>query len=654
MYFNYNESNMKKNREVFFATGCFVEEEVRSEIAQSWKRCHAEGLKHELSSMENSLRSIVVTKDMSYLRDSVLQSIVASLYETCDRSRAALFYAYDDGIVFSQRGNEDMLRYFNALNIGIGTCITEETLGTTGVALIKEANQEAWVVGEEHYLDILLPFVTHCFYSEDFNGRTYTLIILPKDEFTDLFHLYLQLFHKARKATLEDYRINLELAMKTNLFIQFLENKNQGILFIDIFGKIITANSTFLNWFKMKLDEVKNIDCLKLFPELEKALTCLHTGNKIIFEEVFFHNNHAHSQFMRMDVTPMFQGLEISGLIITLCDTRGVRRTVNKISNSQAYYTFDNIIGNSSELKGVKEKSRTAGQSNSSVIITGESGTGKELFAQSIHNASIRKEGPFVALNCAAIQQELIASELFGYVEGAFTGARKGGSMGKFEYADQGTLFLDEIGELPLFAQTILLRVLEERTVTRIGSNVTTPIDVRLICATNRDLKKMVKEGTFRLDLYYRINVIHLRLPALRERITDIPLLVNYYLDHFDEQLDKKVERVSPEAMSYLVRYPWPGNSRELRNTIECGVNNAIGRFLELKDLPYDIVDYFECEDREEFGQISSQGKEFDKEERKKILSLMIEYNGNKSQVAEKLGISRSTLYKKLRDYQLK
>jgi len=442
--------------------------------------------------------------------------------------------------------------------------------------------------------------------------------------------------------------------MKTNLFIQFLENKNQGILFIDIFGKIITANSTFLNWFKMKLDEVKNIDCLKLFPELEKALTCLHTGNKIIFEEVFFHNNHAHSQFMRMDVTPMFQGLEISGLIITLCDTRGVRRTVNKISNSQAYYTFDNIIGNSSELKGVKEKSRTAGQSNSSVIITGESGTGKELFAQSIHNASIRKEGPFVALNCAAIQQELIASELFGYVEGAFTGARKGGSMGKFEYADQGTLFLDEIGELPLFAQTILLRVLEERTVTRIGSNVTTPIDVRLICATNRDLKKMVKEGTFRLDLYYRINVIHLRLPALRERITDIPLLVNYYLDHFDEQLDKKVERVSPEAMSYLVRYPWPGNSRELRNTIECGVNNAIGRFLELKDLPYDIVDYFECEDREEFGQISSQGKEFDKEERKKILSLMIEYNGNKSQVAEKLGISRSTLYKKLRDYQLK
>lgn len=652
MYINYDESSVKINRNSFFAKG-ILGEGIRSEVVQSWKRCKSKGLNHEKSSLESPVRDVAVTRDMSYLRDTVLHIIVASLYETLEQCRGVLFYAYDDGIIFSQRGNEDMLRYFNSLNIGIGTDIKEESLGTTGVPLIKGPNQEAWLIGEEHYFNILTPFVTHCYYSEDFNGRTYTLIIIPIEEFTDLFHRYIQLFHKARKATLEGYRKNLELTMKNKLFNQILNNKNSAMLFIDLFGKIITVNDTFKNWFHLTDDEITNKDCLKLFPELEKALTSLQTGNKIMFEEVFFHNNKLHSQFMRMDVTPMFQKEEISGLIISLSDSKNVRRTVNKILNSQAYYTFKNIIGDSSIMREVKEKAKNAARSNSSVIITGESGTGKELFAQAIHNASVRREGPFVALNCAAIQKELIASELFGYVEGAFTGARKGGSMGKFEYAHQGTLFLDEIGELPLFAQTTLLRVLEERTVTRIGSNVTTPIDVRLICATNRDLKKMVKEGTFRLDLYYRINVIHLQLPALREHITDIPLLVDYYLDYYSQCLDKNIKLASPEALSCLVSYPWPGNSRELRNAIECGVNNVMGQVLDVKDLPSDILDYYENEDDEGVALESSQGKDFDKELKKRILSLMIEYNGNKSKVAEELGISRNTLYKKLKDYQL-
>jgi transcriptional regulator with PAS, ATPase and Fis domain len=354
-----------------------------------------------------------------------------------------------------------------------------------------------------------------------------------------------------------------------------------------------------------------------------------------------------------MNVTPMTQNQVISGLVIQFSDSGHVRCAVNRISSAHAYYTFDNITGDSGAIKAVKQKAINVSKSNSSVVIMGESGTGKELFAQAIHNESLRKEGPFVAVNCASIPPELIASELFGYVEGAFTGARKGGSMGKFEYAHHGSLFLDEIGELPLYAQAILLRVLQERIVTRVGSNIAIPIDVRLISATNKNLRKMMKEGTFRSDLYFRIQVIPLYLPPLRERITDLPLHINYYLDYFNDCLGKNVKRVSPKALFYLLRYPWPGNLRELRNFIEYSINNAVGNTIELEDLSGDILEYFEGDELEDPSQVTSREKEFCTEERKKILRSLLEHNGNKSKVAEVLGIARSTLYHKIKEYKL-
>nr|WP_275411257.1 sigma 54-interacting transcriptional regulator [Bacillus sp. B15-48] len=343
----------------------------------------------------------------------------------------------------------------------------------------------------------------------------------------------------------------------------------------------------------------------------------------------------------------------ISGLIIILQDSTSIRKRLNKSSHSQAYYTFDKILGESKVMKTMKQKATDASHSSSSIILTGESGTGKELFAQSIHNESSRRNGPFIAINCATVQPELIASELFGYVDGAFTGAKKGGSMGKFEYADQGTLFLDEVGELPLFAQTMLLRVLEERRVTRVGSNISTPVDVRVISATNRDLKKMVKEGTFRLDLYYRINVIHLHLPPLRERVTDIPILINYYLQYFNRILKKNVTEISSEALCKLVSYSWPGNLRELRNMVECSVNITKNNTLELCDLPLDILNNFEDDGFHDEEIINECKDDFHNGQRKIIIDLMLKYNGNKSFVAKKLGISRNTLYKKLKTYNI-
>ena len=356
---------------------------------------------------------------------------------------------------------------------------------------------------------------------------------------------------------------------------------------------------------------------------------------------------------MRMDVTPMIRNGEISGLIVTLMDSISIRHKVNKSSTTQAYYTFNNILAESKIMKDIKQKAMNASLSSSSIIITGESGTGKELFAQSIHNNSSRRGGPFIALNCATLQPELIASELFGYVEGAFTGAKKGGSMGKFEFAHQGTIFLDEIGELPLFAQTMLLRVLEERTVTRVGSHISVPIDVRVISATNRDLKKMVKEGSFRSDLYYRINVIPIHLPSLKDRMVDIPILVEHNINYFNTFLGKKVKGISKEALSGLVSYHWPGNLRELRNAVECSMNNVLGDTILIENLPPDILEFLEDDNMKGTLLKDSLEDEFHKEEKKKILCLMLECNGNKSTVAGALGVSRSTLYRKLKEYQL-
>ncbi|BAE85581.1 sigma-54 interaction domain-containing protein [Desulfitobacterium hafniense] len=655
MYVNYNDC-AQRNIESFFPSLSLPEKEVRKEVAQSWEKCKERQLDKKIARIKTPStfsKDAPIREDLLYLRDNVLPMIVSCLHEMLSVYQGAVFYAYENGIIFCRSGNKDLLRYLNSLNIGIGTCITESYMGTTGLVFVTEPDQDGWVIGEEHYLDILTPYVTYCYQSEDFNGLIYTMIIIPKEKFNDLSLLYFRLFHRARKVKILDYRKELELKMKTELFEQILQTGHQAILYVDSFGKILNTNSLFIEWFQLKAKDIINVDCTEIFPELGRALTSLQTGKRIIYEEIFLEKASPDAQFLRMDVIPMTQDEKISGLTIALSNSKTVRQTVNRLHHAQANFTFNDIIGDSKVIKELKVKAMNTTHSNSSIVITGESGTGKELFAQAIHNESLRKKGPFVALNCAALQPELIASELFGYVEGAFTGARKGGSMGKFEYAHKGTLFLDEIGELPMFAQVVLLRVLEEHAVTRIGSNITIPVDVRLICATNRDLKKMVKEGSFRLDLYYRINVIHLHIPPLRERITDIPILVDHFIDRFNQELNKKVTRVTPEALAFLMSYPWAGNLRELRNTVECGMNNTMGEVLELHDLPGDIFDDDGSEELHNYeGRINRKSKGA-KEEKEKIISSLMEHNGNKVIVAAELGIARSTLYKKLKDYNL-
>ncbi len=317
-------------------------------------------------------------------------------------------------------------------------------------------------------------------------------------------------------------------------------------------------------------------------------------------------------------------------------------------------------MGRSEALETVKRLARKAARTPSTVLITGESGTGKELLARAIHAASPFAEGPFVSVNCAAIPENLLEAELFGYEEGAFTGARKGGKPGKIELADGGTLFLDEIGDMPLAMQAKLLRVLEERRVERVGGVTSRPVRVRVIAATNRSLEEMVRKGAFRADLYYRLNIIRLHLPPLRERRTDIPLLLSHHLERVVRRYRLPAKSFTKEAVSILLAYHWPGNVRELVNTVEALVNLVDGPDIRPEDLPPHIRSAAKTPDgqgaeeaQEELSLVREVKRAAEERERERILAALSQAGGNKAKAARLLGIHRSTLYEKLRKYGL-
>lgn len=307
-----------------------------------------------------------------------------------------------------------------------------------------------------------------------------------------------------------------------------------------------------------------------------------------------------------------------------------------------ATYHFDQIVGYSQKMKELKKFSQKVAKSDSTVLITGESGTGKELFAHAIHAESKRKMGPFIRVNCAAIPDSLLESELFGYEEGAFTGAARRGKKGKFELADHGTILLDEIGDMPLPLQAKLLRVLQEKEVERVGAVRSTPIDVRVIASTNQDLPALIKDGRFRADLYYRLNVVSLEIPPLRERLEDLPELVSNLLNRLVESTGISVKSIDDEAWSVLRSYSWPGNVRELNNVLERALHLLEGDQLKKEHLwlPASVETL-------PSRPLKSLKETLEQAEREALLLAMRAAEGNKQEAAKLLKISKSSFYEK-------
>jgi PAS domain S-box-containing protein len=340
--------------------------------------------------------------------------------------------------------------------------------------------------------------------------------------------------------------------------------------------------------------------------------------------------------------------------IITLNEELAHARKI--IRQLKARYTWEDIIGRSPAISLAKEQARRAAETPATVLLRGESGTGKELFAHAIHNASSRKKGQFVRINCAALAQDLLESELFGYEEGAFTGAMKGGKIGLFEEASRGTIFMDEIGEIGLSLQKKLLRVLQEREITRVGSTIPIPIDVRVIAATNANLEQKVKEGSFREDLYYRLNVIPILIPPLREIKDDISLIVEHLIFKLNQSYGREVLRMSGDALSGLMQYHWPGNVRELESVIARAMINMKPneKIIEILHLPL-----LECEKVSEvlFSAAQSTARTLDQAvaeaERAAIIRALQDAGGNRQNAANLLNTALRNLYYKIKKYNI-
>lgn len=309
------------------------------------------------------------------------------------------------------------------------------------------------------------------------------------------------------------------------------------------------------------------------------------------------------------------------------------------------YYNFEGIISNSTRMTSVLNLVRKITNISSSVLIYGESGTGKELIAKALHFNSFRKERPFVAVNCAAIPETLLESELFGYVKGAFTGATAD-KIGLFEAADSGSILLDEVEAMSRNLQVKILRFLQERTLLRVGSTKPLTVDVRIIAASNQDLGELVKAKHFREDLFYRLNVIRLDLPPLRERVDDIPLLTRYFINRFNNKMGKNIRRMSDEAMDAFLHYPWPGNIRELENTIERAVAISGTHEISKEDLPSDIIAFSDMTKRD--WNLERVGENCEREHIIKVLNLA---DGNRKQAAKMLGLDATTLWRKIKKY---
>lgn len=353
------------------------------------------------------------------------------------------------------------------------------------------------------------------------------------------------------------------------------------------------------------------------------------------------------------------QGEQV-GLVVTFQEFSRLQQLEQKIRQELHYkglvakFSFQDIVASCPEMRDTIERAKRFGQTDSTVLITGESGTGKELFAQSMHHINKRREGPFVAVNCGAIPDNLLESELFGYEEGAFTGAKKGGKPGLFELAHGGTIFLDEIGRISTDLQARLLRVLQEKEVMRLGGDRIIPVDVRVIAATNQDLRQAVRRGAFRDDLYYRLNVLNLVIPPLRHRKEDLPLLARHFLAAFNEKFHKQVSQIPPELMRWMMVYDWPGNVRELENFMERLVILADGDRVD----PHFLGQLYADTRSDGTGEVSVDQDvltvmpgTLEEMERDLILQLSERMRENKVELAKMLGISRTTLWKKLRGY---
>lgn len=460
------------------------------------------------------------------------------------------------------------------------------------------------------------------------------------------------------KDLLDKVYTKIDTTMET--FGNILNSIHEAVCVVNKECKVILWSKSSERLYGIKSADIINKDIKEYFPTaiLPNVLKSRESINSL-------HHMPREGTHVFLSVEPLYIDGEFFGAVSTDRDITEVmnlsvelektkerldllQEEINKISNDK--YSFGHISGKSEAIVDIINNARKVARTNSSVLITGESGTGKEVFARALHKES-RRVGNFVAINCSAIPESLFESEMFGYEGGAFTGALKNGKMGKIELANKGALFLDEIGDMPLHMQAKILRVLQERQITRVGSDKTVDVDVRIISATHRDLRKLVEEGMFREDLFYRLNVVNIELPSLRERKEDIPILITQFMKEFCQENKLNPPMITPEVLKILTNYNWQGNIRELKNTVEHLLVFSQEGEIKISNIPGHILSKQIVDDlRDESFDLQKNIERVEYETIKKVMGMV---GNNKSKAANILNIPRSTLYYKMNYYNM-
>lgn len=525
-----------------------------------------------------------------------------------------------------------------------------ENLGNNAIGLALITKEPAQVIREDHDHHLLKEFSSYASPIMSNVGQVRCILAVTLKDMHDGGNILglLTMTSLALEKQIAIEESSKDLVLKNKIHSIIVESISDGLLMIDGEGIAIFLNK-------------KGGDILKLEPEKiigKKFSDVIHWEKPIIYEvleknrgyedrELFLNSNKGIIHVIDTAIPIRNERGKIVSVVNTFREIKRVSKLASRMIGTELKFTFEDVIGKSLQIKKAVEMGKLASKSNSPVLIEGESGTGKELFAQAIHNMSSRKESPFIPINCGAIPRELIESELFGYVDGAFTGAFKGGRLGKFEVCNGGTIFLDEIGDLPKDMQTKLLRVIQEKEVYRIGDHRGIPIDVRLISSSNRDLARLVDSGSFREDLFYRLNVLKISISPLRERREDIPILTDHFVRKIAKMLNKGIDGVDSNVLQLLYEYHWPGNVRELQNTIERAINLAIGNIIRMEDFQEDLAKFM---DKKTLELPLFDIRALEKEQLVKALKYS---QGNIAEIARVLGISRPTVYKKFKKYNI-
>jgi len=652
-------------------------------VAESWIRSRKMGINYSLKASEAKKKSYTLTPDgyeQILKENEVLIELAKPVFQAfaffswTQNAPYSLSLLNPDSVLLLDQGlnkSNSMVRAHLEMDM------KEEYCGTNAFALARILKKPVQLIGVEHYIAELENDVMTA--APIFNDKNELIAVLqlgqpcPARPWEEAFQINcshtltyvttlaeylenkLKLYHS--KSALE--KSIKELHYTNNLLNTTLSLVDEGILCIDHQGKIVNINDAGKKILNYDDSSSTNRNITEFVKNPTLIMSIIGKGRAVDIEELICTGSE--EQYHLINIRPFKdpKTKTFAGAVLRLNNIEKVNKQATKRVGTKASFTFESLIGKSNSFRQAVNYAKNLASLNENILLIGESGTGKELFAQAIHNA-YRPYGPFIAVNCAALPRELIESELFGYEGGSFTGADRSGRPGKIELAHNGTLFLDEIGDMPLELQPVLLRTLENKTVMRIGSSYARKVDFRLIAATNKDLKKMVEENRFREDLYYRLSVLKIKIPPLRNREDDIELLCQHFLKSYCKKINRSVPKISPKTMQILKNYNWPGNVRQLENAIIYSVNISQGDTIEPEHLPDDIFadkqlsnDIFPSHQKniDVIAPKKSKMMSLKEMERYTIESTLIQCNYNISQTARILDISKSTLYRKMKEF---